>query len=144
MDTRVSSEVKEIFEVLNERIRGYEKAAENVRSTEYKSLFQQHMRESRDFENELRSYSDKTPEEAGTRLKGDTWHFWMDIKSAVSSDKDETMLEACIRGEKAAIDKYEDVLEDEELPTDLRTILRRQLAEIRTSHESLQRLEKME
>lgn len=144
MDTKVSSEVKEIFEVLNERIRGYEKAAEKVKSTEYRSLFEKHVRESRDFENELRVYSDKTPEDAGTRVQGDTWRFWMGIKGALSSDKDESMLEACIRGEEAAISKYENVLDDEDLPTDLRTILRRQLAEIRTSHENLERLEEME
>lgn len=144
MDTKVSSEVKEIFEVLNERIRGYEKAAEHVRSAEYRSLFEKHVRESRGFEDELRPYSEKTPEDAGTRIQGDTWRYWMGLKGALSSDKDESMLEACIRGEKAAIDKYENVLEDEDLPMDLQTILRRQLAEIRTSHDNLERLEDLE
>lgn len=144
MTSRVISEVNEIFEVLNERIMGYEKARDNVESPEYKSLFERYAAQSRSFEHELAPYSDRTPEEAGTRTKGDLWRFWMDIKDALTADSDEAMLKASITGEEAAIDQYQDVLEDQDLPTDLRVRLDKQLIEIRAAHGNLVRLRDIE
>lgn len=144
MESKVVSEINEVFEVLNERISGYEKAMENVKSPEYKSLFQQYAQQSRSFEEELRPFSDKNPEEVGTRMKGDAWRFWMDIKGAMASDNDEAMLKASIGGEEAAIDKYEEVLQDTELPINLRSRLSEQLTEIRSAHGNLVRLKEIE
>lgn len=140
MADKVISEVNEIFEVLNERILGYEKARDNVENPEYKSLFQKYSAQSRSFEQDLAMFSDRTPEEAGTRVKGDAWRFWMDIKDALTSDSEEAMLKASITGEEAAIDKYQDVLEDRDLPANLRSRLEQQLVEIRAAHGNLVRL----
>ena len=144
MTSKVISEVNDIFEVLNERIRGYEKARDNVQSPEYKSLFEKYAAQSRSFEQELAPFSDRTPEEVGTRAKGDLWRFWMDIKDALTSDSDEAMLKASINGEEAAIDQYQDVLEDRDLPTNLRARLDQQLVEIRAAHGNLVRLRDIE
>lgn len=144
MESKVVSEVNELFEVLNERIRGYEKAREKVNNLEYRTLFQQYVEQSKRFENELRPFSDRSPEQAGTRMQGDLWHFWMDIKGALTSDSDESMIKACIGGEEAAIDKYREVLNDDDLPINLRSKISEQLTEIRAAHGNLSRLKEIE
>ena len=68
----------------------------------------------------------------------------MDIKDALTSDSDEAMLKASINGEEAAIDQYQDVLEDQDLPTNLRARLDQQLVEIRAAHGNLVRLRDIE
>ena len=37
---------------------------------------------------------------------------WMDIKSAIVGKSDESVLEECIRGDKAAVEEYKSVLEN--------------------------------
>lgn len=140
MEAKVANEIKEIFEVLNERIKGYEKARDNAEDPEVRTIFDKYMLQSVSFEEELRPFSTKAPEEVGTRVRGDVWRFWMDIKKALSANSDEAMIEASITGEEAAIDKYQYVLKDPYLSSTLRERLEQQLIEIRTSHGNLCRL----
>ncbi|ELR73875.1 hypothetical protein C900_00039 [Fulvivirga imtechensis AK7] len=140
MEAKVASEIKEIFEVLNERIKGYEKAFNNAEAPEIKSIFEKYMLQSISFEEELRPFSTKRPEDAGTRVVGDVWRFWMDIKKALSANTDEAMINASITGEEAAIDKYQHVLRDPDLSSNLRERLEQQLIELRGAHGNLCRL----
>lgn len=140
MKEEVVSEVHHLLEVLNERVNGYQKAIEHADDPEAASLFEEYKSQSIDFENELRPFSDVSPEEAGTRVIGDIWHYWMDLKSALSSNTTESMIGACITGEKAAIRNYNDVLDDEDLPDDLREILSRQLELIEVACENLEQI----
>lgn len=140
MKAEVVSEVNHILEVLNERVNGYEKAIENVDDAECASLFKQYKDQAEQFENELRPFADMSPEEAGTRAVGDAWHFWMDIKGAITNKSTTGMIGACITGESAAINNYSEVLNDESLPSDLRNILESQLEDIKVAHETLVQL----
>jgi uncharacterized protein (TIGR02284 family) len=108
-----------------------------VDDPECASLFEDYKNQSVEFERELRPFADVPPEEAGTRMVGDVWHFWMDLKGAISNKSTEAMLGACITGERAAIRNYNDVLDDEELPSDLREILTRQFEQIEVACENL-------
>ena len=54
----------------------------------------------------------------------------MDIKAFLSSDNDEAMLEEAIRGEKAAIEEYKDVLSETTLPPSTSTLLTQQMNQI--------------
>ena len=137
MKEEVVSEVQHIMEVLNERVNGYQKAIENVDDPEAISLFEEYKNQAEQFENELKPFAEINPEEAGTRMLGDIWHFWMDLKGAVTNKSTEAILGACITGEKAAIRNYNDVLDDEDMPSDLSEILSRQLGEIEVACENL-------
>lgn len=136
--SEVISEVNHLFEVLNERIAGYRKAAENVNDVELKSLFEMYAGQSENFERELLPFSDEiSAKDIGTRTIGDAWRVWMDLKAAVTKGGKEAMLGACITGEDAAIRNYQDAIE-EDLPLDLKDILRKQLAEIKAVKEILE------
>jgi hypothetical protein len=47
----------------------------------------------------------------------------MDVKSLFSKDNEESMLEEAIRGEKASIEEYNEVLNETSLPTSTKSIL---------------------
>lgn len=55
---------------------------------------------------------------------------WMDVKAFFSADDDESMLEEAIRGEKASVEEYNDVLEDKELPASIVALVRKQKNQI--------------
>ncbi|HEX8548197.1 MAG TPA: PA2169 family four-helix-bundle protein [Cytophagaceae bacterium] len=132
------STVNHILEVCNERVLGYRKAAGNVKDADLSYLFNKYALQTEDFERELLQYSDKPHQaDAGTRLIGDAWRVWMDLKSALTSDSSEAMLGASITGEEAAIRNYEEALQDDDLPSNIRLILADQLSQIRMAYEDI-------
>lgn len=67
---------------------------------------------------------------------------WMNLKAALSLNKDEAILEECITGEKRAIEEYKKVLEyRSELPPTVATILEVQKDEIQATVNTINRLE---
>ncbi|AZQ42717.1 ferritin-like domain-containing protein [Nonlabens ponticola] len=83
----------------------------------------------------------KEPELDGS-MTGDLHRSWTNIKAALSSEKDEIVLEECIRGEKAAVEEYEDVLNDaSHLPPTVVSILQAQKDEISATINSIKRIE---
>ncbi|HET6244200.1 MAG: PA2169 family four-helix-bundle protein [Bacteroidetes bacterium] len=134
----VQSDVNHILEVCNERIEGYMNAAKNVKDVELKSVFEKYAQQTKKFQQELLPFSDKSsPEEAGTRIIADTWRVWMDMKAALTDGGREAIVNASVTGEENAIKNYEDEL-DEEIPMDLRSILEKQLSEIKSAYNHIQ------
>lgn len=125
---KIYEELQEILEKNIDAVKGYEKAAENTDHAGLKSYFQRKAKERKEFNTELRSkikanYSDFDEDGSFT---GTMHRAWMDIKSLFSADDAESMLEESIKGDKAAIDEYNDVIEEQSLPADLRDLLLQQ------------------
>ena len=74
-------------------------------------------------------------------FSGTVHRTWMDIKAFFSGDNDESMLEEAIRGDKSAVEEYEEVLEDATLPASIATLLRSQQMKIRTDLNKIKSLE---
>lgn len=139
----ILSGVDHLIEICNERKEGYKKAAETVKDLSMKTLFEKYAQQSFMFSQELLHFSDKnTASEIGTRFIADTWRVWMDIKAALTNGGEKAILEASITGEEAAIRNYKEVLEDTELPGDIRTIVQRQLSEILSACTAITELSK--
>jgi uncharacterized protein (TIGR02284 family) len=137
MKKEVVSDVNHLLEICNERIEGYKNASKNVKDAELISVFEKYVQQTKNFQSELIPFSDKTSgKEAGTRVIADTWRVWMDMKAALTNGSRESIVNACITGEEAAIRNYEDTLEDD-LPFDLRNIVERQLSEIKSALEHI-------
>lgn len=66
---------------------------------------------------------------------------WMDIKTALASNKDEAVLKECIRGEKESEREYVEKLQKNNLPSDISEILKRHLALIRITNAQVSSLE---
>jgi len=95
------------------------------------------------FQNELSDAIlnlNETPKDSGS-VTGKIHRAWMDIKTSVSSDKEEAMLEECLRGDKASVSQYEDVLENNNLPLAIQTIVTRQLDHVQKVVSTVKTLE---
>ena len=123
--------------------KGYRKAAEHVESPELASFMESYAQQRDGFVQEIRTLVSGlggTPQEEKD-ISGSLHHAWMDLKAAFSNNDDEAMLEECIRGEKAAIDEYKEVLNDTDLPANVRAIITEQKTKI---EEALRRVEELE
>lgn len=141
----IFNEIEEILEKNEDAKKGYAKAAENAKSDALASYFRQKSTNRKDFNTKLKreiksAYTDF--DEDGS-FGGSIHRAWMDVKSLFSADNDESMLEESIRGDKAAIDEYNDVIEYKNLPVGLKNLLISQRDEIHqdiTKNDSLESL----
>ena len=133
-----------ILEKTYDAERGYANAAEVTNHVDLKRwLAQQGAKRTQyaaSIAGEMKSMHED-PEFDGS-VAGDLHRGWMNIKAALSSNKDETVLEECLRGEKSAIEEYNEVLEHrQKLPQTIVSILEAQKDEIQATVNQIKRLE---
>ena len=125
---KIAEKLNSLLEKNYDAEAGYKKAAEDVKNPTLKTYFQSRAQDRYNFgheiKEEIRSYG-KEPEK-GTSLTGDLHRAWMDLKSAFSSDKEEAILEEAIRGEKAAVKDYNEIINDREVPPSTSNLLIKQ------------------
>ena len=116
---------EEISEKLNELLvknydaeKGYLNAMSNVDDKNLKIFFKRRASERSQFAKELRTeilrYGE-VPEDSGT-FKGTVHRNWMSLKSALSSNNEEKILEEAIRGEEASLEEYHKLMKENNLP----------------------------
>ncbi len=122
---KIIEELNDIIEKNYDAVRGYRKVADYANETRLINFFNGQARERERFitelQNEVRSLGG-TPETDGSN-KGSLHRAWIDFKTALSFDKEESVLEACITGEKNSINEYDDLLGESALPSTTRTLL---------------------
>lgn len=140
----VENKLKEVLEKNEDAVKGFEKAAENAKETSTKSYFARRAGARRTFIKTLRN---ATPAlnlgdaEIEGSTKGAAHRTWMDVKAFFSGDKDEAMLEEAVRGDKAAIEEYNEVLAETHVPHRVKEIIREQRDEIQNDLETSEILE---
>lgn len=140
----VSNKLNELLEKNYDAEKGYKLAAEKVKRQDLQSFFSKRAQERYDFGHELKSEIrnfGETPDK-GSSVAGDVHRSWMNLKASLSSDKDESVLEEAIRGEKSAVEEYESIIKDEELPASTKNILMKQKNSIVSSLNEVKTLEK--
>lgn len=140
----ISGKLNSLLEKNYDAEKGYKKAAEKVKKERLKRFFTERAKERYDFGHELKAEIKNFGEEPdkGSSTKGDMHRSWMDLKASLTGDKDEAVLEEAIRGEKAAVDEYEDVLKSPDIPASTGNILMKQKNAIVASLNEVKTLEK--
>ncbi|UOB16725.1 ferritin-like domain-containing protein [Abyssalbus ytuae] len=140
---KMGNKLNELLERTYDAEKGFKNAAENVKNPSLKNYFNRKAQERYDFghklKTEIRSFGQDV--EKGGSLAGTAHRAWMDLKSYFSSDNEEAILEEAIRGEKAAVKEYDDVLEDDTLPYSTKSLLIEQKNEIEKGLASIKRME---
>lgn len=140
------SKLNNLLERSYDAEQGFKKAAENVDSDSLKRFFNDKAMERLNFRSELRqelvSSGLEIKEDSGS-IKGSLHRTWMDAKAMFSSEDEESMLEEVRNGEKAALNDYDDVLEDNQLPPTTENILRNQRNTIQSSYNKADYLEEI-
>ena len=139
----VAEKLNDLLEKTYDAEKGYKKAAENTDNLNLRTFFVRKSNQRKDFGHALKTeiaQFGEEPEKGGSAT-GAVHRAWMDTKAFFSSDEAEAMLEESIRGEKAAVDEYEDVLNDTNLPSSTATVLTQQLNAIKNDLNEIKRLE---
>lgn len=149
MDTRskeLVDQLEEILEKNKDAEKGYAKAAENAKSRGLQNYFRRKSDERMGFNKELRRLMVANYDEIDENgsFTGSIHRTWMDIKSFFSGNEDEAMLEEAIRGDKAAVNEYEEVLDDKVLPMAIEVLIRDQKVKIQADLNTIKSLEDLE
>jgi uncharacterized protein (TIGR02284 family) len=136
--------LKHLLHIANDGKEGYKTAAEDADSAELKALFTTYSIQRSEFEMELKSCLQQlganSDNESGGPL-GAIHRVWMDIKTAITGNDNHAILDACITGEKAAIEAYDKVLANVSLTQDMQEVLRAQRSDISECLRNVQNLE---
>jgi len=125
----IINDLKGLVNIVNDGKEGYASASEATDSGELKAVFLKYSAQRADFATELKEHISQhggaSDNEDGGVL-GALHRTWIDIKQALSSKEDTAILSAIETGEKAAIEKYDKVLEDYASHLDHIVLLQRQ------------------
>ena len=133
-NNEVISDLKGLINILNDGKEGYESASETTDSIELQGLFLKFSAQRAGYAMELKdhlaAHGGESENESGGVL-GALHRTWIDIKQALSSKEDVSILAAIETGEKAAIDKFDAVLDDPATHADHVELLQKQRTGIR-------------
>lgn len=139
----ISGKLNGLLEKTYDAEKGFNKAAENIDNPALKSYFRQKADErysfGKDLKSEIRSFGEEV--DKGGSFSGSVHRAWMDTKALFSSENEESMLEEAIRGEKASLSEYEDVLNCNDLPMSTSRILKSQKQQIESGLSKINTLE---
>jgi uncharacterized protein (TIGR02284 family) len=130
------STLEGLISILEDGKLGYTNAAEHVESPAIKTDFLDYARERALFivevQDEINRLGKSTDTSGGGPL-GALHRTWIDIKSSFTGGDTEAIINACITGEEAAIEKYKMALEKNELEASQIAIISKQLNSIQTT-----------
>ena len=125
-----------LISILEDGKLGYTNAAEHVDSPAIKTDFLEYARQRALFIVELQDEINrlgKSTDTSGGGPLGALHRAWIDIKSSFTSGDTEAIINACITGEEAAVEKYKSALEKEELDSNQIAIVSKQLNSIQNT-----------
>jgi uncharacterized protein (TIGR02284 family) len=135
--TDIRDTVTKLIEANKDGQEGYKQAAENVKSTEYKSLFEQQANERARFVSELQQHLTADSKDSGS-VAGAMHRAWIDLKSKLGAG-DEAILSSVEQGEDSAKHAYEDALKVP-LPAELVSVVQRQYQSVKAAHDRVKAL----
>lgn len=123
--------------------KGFTKAMQDAKSSNLKGFLQKQAAQRGRFANELthelRNLNEQ-PKASGSAT-GTLHRAWIDIKAAVGGNTDESILEECIRGEKASWDEYSDSLKNVNFPQNIHSVVTKQAEEVKLTLGQVKTLE---
>lgn len=143
---KIADKLNDLLEKNYDSEKGYKLAEEKVNDPQMKRIFEIRSQNRYDFGHELKTEIRKYGEspDKGTSVKGDLHRSWMNIKSSLSSNKEEAILEEAIRGEKAAVADYDSVIAEQDIPSSTKELLTKQRDYIKNALEQVKKLERKE
>jgi uncharacterized protein (TIGR02284 family) len=136
------STINGLIETLRDGEKGFKEAADAVKDPQLKNLFREYSQQRSRFASELQSQAQALGEskpETTSSAAGAMHRAWINLKSAVTSGDDKSILSECERGEDSAVHEYEEAMRDG-LTGQMREIVARQFSEIKSAHDRVKHL----
>jgi uncharacterized protein (TIGR02284 family) len=139
----IGEKLNGILEKTYDAEKGFKKAADNIDNNALKNYFRSKAQERNIFGDELKKeikiFNQEIYKEGS--VAGSVHRAWMDVKVIFSLDDEESMLEEAIKGEKTAINEYEDVINETKLPPSTKSLLVAQKNKIKNGLYSIKSLD---
>jgi len=134
----IANNLNQLLEKNYDAEKGYKDAADKVQNTRMKQFLEEQAQLRYDFGHQIKSEIKAFDGEVdkGGSVKGSMHRAWMDLKSAVTSDKEENVMEEVQRGEQSAIEEYNEVINKSNLPATTKDILTQQRDKIQQAQQS--------
>ena len=136
------SVIDDLIQTLKDGQEGFARAAEGVKDSQLRSLFNEYSEQRSRFanalQNEVRGFG-KTEPESGSSAAGALHRGWINLKSALSGGDEHAILAECERGEDAAVEEYRKALDDD-LPPGIYELISRQYTDIKAAHDRIRNL----
>ncbi len=138
----IISTINSLTETLKDGQEGFKQAAEAVKDSNLKSLFNEFSLQRAKFAGELQSQAvqlgESEPEESSS-VAGAMHRTWINLKSVLTSGDDHAILAECERGEDSAVKEYKEAMEDD-LSAPIRDVVSRQYNEVKIAHDRIKQL----
>ena len=147
MDDRTKtaiSTLNSLIETCNDGAQGFQTAAQELKDSSVKELFNKYGRERAQFAEELRREVQRLggdPEEGGS-MSGAAHRGWMNIKSAIAGNSDSAIIAEAERGEDVAVESYDKALLQTDLPPQVQSTIQRQFAQVKSAHDRVRDLKR--
>ena len=125
-----------LISILEDGKLGYTNAAEHIENLSMKADFLEYARERALFIVELQDEINKlgkSTDTSGGGPLGALHRTWIDIKSSFTGGDTQAIINACVTGEEAAVEKYKKALEDNNLEHNQIFIVSKQLNSIQNT-----------
>ena len=139
---KVVSTLNNLIETCRDGQNGFKEAAENVKSPELKTFFNQISLDRAQCVGELQQEVQRLgsdPENTGSTAAA-IHRVWLDIKGSLTGRDDQSILNECERGEDSAVEAFRDALKDENLPSNIRSVVERQFRSIQQVHDRVKQM----
>jgi uncharacterized protein (TIGR02284 family) len=145
LNNKLIDDLNHLITICNDGKQGYETAAEDADSAALRAMFSGYSAERAEFVQQLKTEIKKAggdPDHGGGPL-GAIHRAWIDVKSALTSKDNKAVLGACITGEQAAVNAYNEFLENNTLLAETRAILNQQRRNIEEALNKVEGLHEM-
>jgi len=133
--------LNDLIKINNDRIEGYQKAIEQLESTDrdLNNLFNTFIAQSQELKSALENEVSKLGGEVedGTTTSGKIYRAWMNVKSLFSIKDRETVLDNCEYGEDAAQKAYRSAEDTEEILPNVKLMITNQKFDLKSSHDKV-------
>ena len=134
--------VNELIETLKDGQKGYAEAMTDVEDTQLKSTFKEYAAQRAEYITELEDQMYKLnmkPDEESS-ITGTVHRAWINLKGALTSKDNKSILTECERGEDYAKKAYQTALEANDLPSGLKPVIEKQYQGVIAAHDKIRML----
>ncbi|MDQ6764852.1 MAG: PA2169 family four-helix-bundle protein [Verrucomicrobiota bacterium] len=140
----VISTLNSLIETLKDGQEGFRQAAEAVKDSQLKSLFNELSMQRSKFAGELQSQviqlGEPKPENTSSTA-GALHRAWINMKAAITTSDDHAILAECERGEDSAVAEYKKAMaDDSHLSSPIRETVSQQYTAVKTAHDRVKAL----